>query len=99
MTFTVFRRHNRETCDSRNRYDPRCGCPLHVQFVWKNGDAVFEGKKLIYQNKWSLGTRSWSEAQSKTEGIGETAEGFRRRQSSAQRHDRRSSSAGVVRIP
>ena len=42
MTFTIFRRHNRETCDSRNRYDPRCGCPLHVQFVWKNGDAVFE---------------------------------------------------------
>src|ERR1035438_9590604 len=66
MTFTIFRRHNREACDSRNRYDPRCGCPLHVQFVWKNGDAEFEGKKLTYQNKWSLGTRSWSEAQSKT---------------------------------
>jgi hypothetical protein len=30
----------------------------------ENGDAVFEGKKLTYQNKWSLGTRSWSEAQS-----------------------------------
>jgi integrase len=64
VTFTIFRRHNRETCDSKNRYDPRCGCPLHVQFVWKNGDAVFEGKKLTYQNKWSLSTRSWSEAQS-----------------------------------
>jgi integrase len=35
-----------------------------VQFVWKNGDAVFEGRKLTYQNKWSLDTRSWSEAQS-----------------------------------
>ena len=68
MIFTIFRRHNRETCDSRNRYDPRCGCPLHVQFVWKNGDAVFEGKKLTYQNKWSLGTRSWSEAQSNKKG-------------------------------
>jgi integrase len=66
MTFRIFRRHNRETCDSKNPYDPRCGCPLHVQFVWKNGDAVFEGKKLTYQNKWSLGTRSWSEAQSET---------------------------------
>jgi hypothetical protein len=64
VTFTIFRRHNREICDSKNRYDPRCGCPLHVQFVWKNGDAVFEGKKLTYQNKWSLSTRSWSEAQS-----------------------------------
>ena len=66
MTFTIFRRHNRKRCHSKNRYDPRCGCPLHVQFVWKNGNAVFEGKKLTYQNKWSLGTRSWSEAQSKT---------------------------------
>ena len=69
MTFTIFRRHNRETCDSKNRYDPRCGCPLHVQFVWKNGNAVFEGKKLTYQNKWSLGTRSWSEAQSNTKNL------------------------------
>ena len=64
MTFRIFRRHNREKCDSKNAYHPRCGCPLHVQFVWKNGDAVFEGKKLTYQTKWSLGTRSWSEAQS-----------------------------------
>ena len=69
MTFTVFRRHNRKTCDSKNRYDPRCGCPLHVQFVWKNGDAVFEGKKLTYQPKWSLETRSWSEAQSKVKDL------------------------------
>lgn len=50
MTFTVFRRHNRETCDSENRYDPRCGCPLHVQFVWKGAPGVFEGKKLTYQS-------------------------------------------------
>ncbi|MGD0414521.1 MAG: hypothetical protein ABSA80_04140 [Terriglobales bacterium] len=69
MTFTIFRRHNRETCDSKNRYDPRCGCPLHVQFVWKSGDAVFEGKKLTYQNKWSLETRSWSEAQGKAKDL------------------------------
>lgn len=64
MTFRIYRRHNRENCDSKNPYEPRCGCPLHVQFVWKNGDVVFEGKKLTYQNKWSLSTRSWSEAQS-----------------------------------
>jgi integrase len=38
---------------------------LHVQFVWKGAPGVFEGKKLAYQNKWSLETRSWSEAQSK----------------------------------
>lgn len=65
MTFRVYRRHNREKCDSKNPYDPRCGCPLSVQFGWKNGEAIFEGKKLTSpQTKWSLGTRSWSEAQS-----------------------------------
>lgn len=51
MTFTIFRRHNREICDSKNRYEPRCGCPLHVQFVWKGVPGVFEGKKLTYQPK------------------------------------------------
>lgn len=66
MTFTIWRRHNREICRSTNRYDPRCRCPLHVQFVWKGSAGLFEGKKLAYQNKWSLETRSWSEAQSKT---------------------------------
>ncbi len=65
MKFTVWRRHNRDVCGSTNRYEPRCGCPLHVQFVWKGAPGVFEGKKLAYQNKWSLETRSWSEAQSK----------------------------------
>ena len=66
MSFRVYRRHNREKCDSKNPYDPRCGCPLSVQFGWKNGEAVFEGKKLTSpQTKWSLGTRSWSESQSK----------------------------------
>ncbi len=69
MTFTVWRRHNRDVCNSTNRYDPRCGCPLHVQFVWKGSSGVFEGKKLAYQNKWSLETRSWSEAQSKVKGL------------------------------
>jgi len=76
MTFRIYRRHNREKCDSKNPYDPRCGCPLSVQFVWKNGDAVFEGKKLTYQNKWSLGTRSWSEAQSKKKGLEERLKDF-----------------------
>jgi integrase len=65
MDFTVWRRHNRDVCKSTNRYDPRCGCPLHVQFVWKGPPGVFEGKKLTYQPKWSLETRSWSEAQSR----------------------------------
>jgi len=69
MTFTVFRRHNRDNCASTNRYEPRCGCPLHVQFVWKGPPGVFEGKKLAYQNKWSLETRSWSEAQSKVKSL------------------------------
>lgn len=69
MTFRIYRRHNRAKCDSKNPYEPRCKCPLAVQFVWKNGDAVFEGKKLTYQNKWSLGTRSWSEAQTKKKGL------------------------------
>jgi len=67
--FTVFRRHNRDNCDSTNRYDPRCGCPLHVQFVWKGAPCVFEDKKLAYQNKWSLGVRSWSEAQSRVKDL------------------------------
>lgn len=69
MTFTVFRRHNRDNCDSTNRYEPRCGCPLHVQFVWKGAPGIFEGKKLAYQNKWSLETRSWSEAQSRVDDL------------------------------
>jgi len=69
MKFTVWRRHNRDVCDSTSRYDPRCGCPLHVQFVWKGAPSVFEGKKLTYQNKWSLETRSWSEAQSKVKDL------------------------------
>ena len=69
MTFTVWRRHNTDVCESANRYDPRCGCPLHVQFVWKGAPGVFEGKKLTYQNKWSLETRSWSEAQSKVKDL------------------------------
>ncbi len=69
MTFTVWRRHNTDVCDSTNRYDPRCGCPLHVQFVWKGAPGVFEGKKLTYQPKWSLETRSWSEAQSKVKDL------------------------------
>ena len=69
MTFTVFRRHNRDNCKSTNRYEPRCGCPLHVQFVWKGTPGVFEGKKLAYQNKWSLETRSWSEAQSRVKAL------------------------------
>ena len=65
MKFRIFRRHNREKCDSKNPYDPRCGCPLSVQFVWNGAVGVFEGKKLTYQPRWSLETRSWSEAQSK----------------------------------
>jgi integrase len=69
MTFTIFRRHNRDNCDSTNRYEPRCGCPLWVQFVRKGAPGIFEGKKLGYQNKWSLETRSWSEAQSKVKAL------------------------------
>ena len=65
MTSVVFRRHNRENCASTNRYEPRCGCPLWVQFVWKGAPGVFQGKKLAYQNKWSLETRSFSEALSR----------------------------------
>lgn len=69
MAFTVWRRHNRDNCESTNRYDPRCGCPLHVEFVWKGAPGVFEGRKLNYQNKWSLETRSWSEAQSRVKDL------------------------------
>jgi integrase len=38
---------------------------LWVQFVWNGAPGVFEGKKLVYQNKWSLDTRSWTEAQTR----------------------------------
>jgi len=76
LAFTVFRRHNRDVCDSTNRYEPRCGCPLWVQFVWKGTPGVFEGKKLAYQNKWSLETRSWSEAQSRVNDLEERLKDF-----------------------
>src|ERR1700689_4620469 len=69
MTFTVWRRHNRGVCASTNRYEPRCGCPLHVQFVWKGPPGVFEGKKLAYQNKWSLAPRSWSQGQPRVDDL------------------------------
>ena len=69
MNITIWRRHNRDGCDSKNRYDPRCGCHLWAQFVWKGATGVFEGKKLTYQNKWSLETRSWSEAQGKAKDL------------------------------
>lgn len=42
---------------------------MHVQFVWKGAPGVFEGKKLTYQNKWSLEPRSWSEAQSRAKDL------------------------------
>ncbi len=76
MDFTVFRRHNRDNCASTNRYEPRCGCPLWVQFIWKGAPGVFEGKKLAYQNKWSLETRSWSDAQSKVTGLEKRLDDF-----------------------
>ncbi len=48
-----------------------------MQFGWKKGDAVFEGKKLTSpQTKWSLGTRSWSEAQSKNKELQERLKDF-----------------------
>jgi hypothetical protein len=65
MTTTIYRRHANDCPEKSNRYAPRCGCPRWFQFVWKNGKAVYDGKKLNYQNKWSAETRSWSEAQSK----------------------------------
>jgi hypothetical protein len=55
MTFTVWRRHNTDVCESANRYDPRCGCPLHVQFVWKGAPGVFEGKKLTLPEQMVFG--------------------------------------------
>ena len=76
MAFTVWRRHNRDVCTSTNRYEPRCGCPLWVQFVWKGAPGVFEGKKLTYANKRSLGTRSWSEAQSKVKDLEKRLKNF-----------------------
>jgi hypothetical protein len=77
MTFRIFWRHNRENCNSENPYDSRCECPLWVQFGWKKADAVFEGKKLTSaQTKWSLGTRSWSEAQSKKKDLEERPKDF-----------------------
>jgi hypothetical protein len=76
MTFRIHRRHNRK-CSSENPYDSRCKCPLWVQFGWKKADAVFEGKKLTCpQTKWSLGTRSWSEAQSKNKELQERLKDF-----------------------
>ena len=85
MTFTVFRRHNRDICESTNRYEPRCGCPLHVQFVWKGAPGVFEGKKLAYQNKWSLETRSWSEAQTRVNDLEKRLKDFVEGKRSTQR--------------
>jgi integrase len=76
MTFRINRRHNRK-CSSQNAYDSRCKCPLWVQFAWKKSDAVFEGRKLTCpQTRWSLGTRSWSDAQSKWKGLEERLKDF-----------------------
>jgi integrase len=76
MTFRIHRRHNRK-CSSENPYDSRCKCPLWVQFGWKKPDAVFEGRKLTCpQTRLSLGTRSWSDAQSKWKGLEERLKDF-----------------------
>jgi len=69
MTITIYRRHGTECPEKSSRYAPRCGCPLWFQFLWKNGKAVYDGKRLNYQNKWSAETRSWSEAQSKAKAL------------------------------
>ena len=95
----VWRRHNRDVCESSNRYEPRCGCPLHVQFVWKGAPGVFEGKKLAYQNKWSLETRSWSEAQSKVKDLEKRLKDFAEGKVVPKGMTVDSSLAGVVRIP
>ncbi len=65
MNITIYRRHRADCPHKADRYHPRCGCPLWFEFVWENGHTVYDGKKLIYQNKWSAGTRSFSGGQSK----------------------------------
>jgi hypothetical protein len=63
MDITIYRRHSAD-CPERDRYAPRCGCPLSFQFNWKQAPTTLDGKKLKRgQNKWTANTRSWSEAQ------------------------------------
>ena len=66
MTITIYRQHGADCPERFNRCATRCGCPLWFQFLWKKGKAVYDGKKLNYQNKWSAETRSWSEALSRS---------------------------------
>lgn len=63
IDITIYRRHASNCAYKSDRYHPRCGCPLWGQFNWPKSGTLFEGKKLNRgQNKWSLETRSWTEA-------------------------------------
>jgi hypothetical protein len=61
---TIYRRHAKDCSQSQDRYAPRCGCPLWLQFNRQKPSTVFNGNKLRQgQNKRAAGTRIWSEAQ------------------------------------
>ena len=66
MEITTCRRHSADCPQKDDRYAPRCGCPLWLQFNWNGAATVFRSNKLKRgQNKWSADTRSWSQARSK----------------------------------
>jgi hypothetical protein len=77
MEITIYRRHSKQCPQKADRYAPRCGCPLSVQFNWPQPTTNFDGKKLKHgQNKWSLNARSWSEAQQNATKLGRDLEGL-----------------------
>ena len=42
---------------------------VHVQFVGRESSAFSRVRSLPYQNKWSLETRSWSEARPRVKAL------------------------------
>ena len=64
MEITIYRRHWTGCKHKDDRYHPRCGCSLWLQFNWSGPNTTLDGNKLHRgQNKWSAETSIWSEAQ------------------------------------
>jgi integrase len=64
MEITIYRRHSAHCKHKDDRYHPRCGCPLWLQFNWSQRETRLDGKKLRHgQNKCSADTPIWSQAQ------------------------------------
>jgi integrase len=64
MEITIYRRHWADCKHKDDRYHPRCGCSLWLQFNWSQPDTKLDGKTLKRgQNKWSAESCIWAQAQ------------------------------------